>query len=109
MKTQHTKLALLIAVFFSATSLLAQSKLTIDNVYSVTLRNSGSIIENEEIKGYYFFYQSDKIDKRTNEYTLQILDANLNKLKDIKFQDSKKISLMESSYNGSSLVFMFFD
>ncbi len=81
----------------------------IDNVYSVTLRNSGSIIESEEIKGYYFFYQSDKIDKRTNEYTLQVLDANLNKLKDIKFQDSKKIALMESSYNGSSLVFMFFD
>ena len=109
MKTQNIKMTLSVILLFTTIQLLAQSKLSIDNVYSVTLRNSGSIIENEEIKGYYFFYQSDKIDKRTNEYTLQVLDANLNKLKDIKFQDSKKIALMESSYNGSSLVFMFLD
>jgi hypothetical protein len=110
MKTLQKRIILILALFLSFSGSFAQSaKLSIDNVYSVTLRNSGSIIENEEIKGYYFFYQSDKIDKRTNEYTLQILDANLNKLKDIKFQDSKKIALMESSYNGSSLVFMFFD
>jgi hypothetical protein len=89
--------------------LTAQQKLSIEKVYKVTLRNSGPIIADEQIKGYYFFYMSDKIDKRTNEYTLQILDANLNKVKDIKFQDSKKIVLMESSYNGSSIVFQFFD
>src|SRR5215217_8386996 len=87
----------------------AQSKLSIDKVYSVTLRNSGPIIENEQIKGYYFFYQSDKVDKKTNEYTLQLLDENLNKLKDIKFTDSKNIALLESSFNGSSIVFMFYD
>lgn len=87
----------------------AQSKLSIDKVYSVTLRNSGPILENEQIKGYYFFYQSDKIDKKTNEYTLQIVDENLNKLKDIKFTDSKNIALLESSYNGAALVFMFYD
>ena len=96
-------------LFLFATPALAQDKLSIDNVYSVTLRNAGPIVEHEEIKGYYFFYQSDKIDRNTNEYTLQILDANLNKIKDIKFQDSKKITLMESSYNGSSLVFQFYD
>ena len=96
MKTLQKRIILILALFLSFSGSFAQSaKLSIDNVYSVTLRNSGSIIENEEVKGYYFFYQSDKIDKRTNEYTLQILDANLNKLKDIKFQDSKKISLME--------------
>jgi hypothetical protein len=87
----------------------AQQKLSIDKVYSVTLRNSGPVIENEEIKGYYFFYLSDKVDKKTNEYTLQILDANLNKLKDIKFEDSKKIVLLESSFNGSFMVFLFYD
>src|SRR6476620_380545 len=78
-------------------------KLTIDNVVSVTLRNSGVILERDQIKGYYFFYQSDKIDRKTNEYTLQLVDENLNKLKDIKFQDSKDIALLESSFNGTSL------
>lgn len=87
----------------------AQSKLSIDKVYSVTLRNSGTINENNQIKGYYFFYQSDKIDRKTNEYTLQILDENLNKVKDIKFTDSKDIVLMESAFNGTSVVFTFYN
>lgn len=85
----------------------AQSKLSVDKVYSTYLRNSGTIMENNQIKGYFFLYQSDKIDRNTNEYTLQILDQNLNKVKDIKFQDSKKLSLLEAAYNGNSLSFLF--
>jgi hypothetical protein len=87
--------------------LQAQEKLSIDKVYSAYLRNSGTIMENNQIKGYFFLYQSDKIDRNTNEYTLQILDQNLNKVKDIKFQDSKKLSLLEASYNGNTLAFFF--
>jgi hypothetical protein len=87
----------------------AQSKLSIDNIKSYQPRNSGPIIANEEIKGYFTFYQSDKIDKHTNEYTLQIIDENLNKVKDFKFTDSKNIALLESSYNGSDIMFMFYD
>jgi hypothetical protein len=90
-----------------AAGLQAQSKLSIDKVYSAYLRNSGSIIEKGQIKGYFFLYQSDKIDRHTNEYTLQILDENLNKVRNIKFEDSKKLSLLESAYNGSSLSFLF--
>lgn len=88
---------------------MAQSKLSIQNVYRVTLRNSGTIVENEQIKGYYFLYQSDKVDKKTNEYTLQIIDENLNKIKDIKFQDSKDIVLLESTFNGNSIAFLFYN
>ena len=87
----------------------AQGKLSIENVRSVYLRNSGTIIANGEIKGYYAFFVSDKIDKHTNEYTLQITDENLNKIKDIKFEDDKNIRLLESSYNGSSIMFLFYD
>ncbi|HZE82931.1 MAG TPA: DUF6770 family protein, partial [Puia sp.] len=87
--------------------LQAQGKLSIDKVYSAYLRNSGSILEKGKIKGYFFFYQSDKIDRHTNEYTLQIMDENLNKVNSFKFQDSKKVSLLESAYNGSSLSFLF--
>ena len=91
---------------FSA-RLHAQGKLTVDKVYSAYLRNSGAILEKGRIKGYFFLYQSDKIDKHTNEYTLQILDENLNKVKSIKFEDSKKLSLLESAYNGSTISFLF--
>ncbi|MVT10307.1 DUF6770 family protein [Chitinophaga tropicalis] len=85
----------------------AQQKLSIDKVYSTYLRNSGSIMENNQLKGYFFLYQSDKIDRKTNEYTLQILDENLNKVQDIKFQDSKDLRLLEASYNGNSMAFYF--
>lgn len=85
----------------------AQNKLSVDKVYSTYLRNSGTIMENNQIKGYFFLYQSDKIDKRTNEYTLQVLDQNLNKVREIKFEDSKKLNLLEASYNSNSLAFLF--
>ena len=85
----------------------AQNKLSVDQVYSTYLRNSGTIMENNQIKGYFFLYQSDKIDRHTNEYTLQVLDQNLNKVKEIKFEDSKKLNLLEASYNNNSLAFLF--
>src|SRR5688572_18688689 len=84
-------------------------KLSIENVHKVTLRNSDAIKEGSEVKGYYFFYVSDKIDKRTNEYTLQITDNNLVKLKDIKFQDSKHVTILESSFNGTDLIFLLYN
>lgn len=84
-------------------------KMTIDNVYKVVLRNQGVIKEASEVKGYYLFYISDKIDKKTNAYTLRIMDGKLNKLKDIKFEDSKNVSILESSFNGKDLIFLFYD
>jgi hypothetical protein len=87
--------------------LYAQNKLSIDKVYSAYLRSSGTISAQGQIKGYYFLYQSDKIDKYTDEYTLQILDENLNKVRSIKFEDSKKLSLLESAFNGNTISFLF--
>lgn len=92
-----------------STKISAQGKLDISNVYKVELKNQGAIITNSEVKGYFLFYISDKIDKKTYEYTLQILDENLNKVKDIRFEDSKKLSLLEASFNGINLMFEFFD
>jgi hypothetical protein len=85
----------------------AQTKLSMDKVYSAYLRSSGTISSQGQTKGYFFLYQSDKIDRHTNEYSLQILDENLNKVRSIKFEDSKKLSLLESAYNGGSLSFLF--
>lgn len=106
----YKKMFAVILLFLSGWSALqAQGKLSIDNVYSAYLRNSGTIMEKQQIKGYFFFYLSDKVDRKTNEYTLQILDENLNKVKDIKFEDNKKVNLLEAAYNGNSLSFLFQD
>jgi len=101
-------LILTIILLLGKISIQAQ-KFSIENVYKVTLRSFDAIKEGSEVKGYYFFYISDKIDKKTNEYTLQITDNNLNKLTDIKFQDSKNVIILESSFNGTDLAFMFYD
>lgn len=99
---------LLFSVILAMQSISGQN-ISIDNVQKVTLRNADAIKEGSEVKGYFFFYISDKIDRNTNEYTLRILDNNLNKLKDIKFQDSKNVSIIEASFNGTDLVFLFYD
>ena len=106
------KQALMVTLFLTSVGLMSvssQEKLSIDKVYSVNLQNAGEILEGEVIKGYYMFYMSDKIDRNTNEYTLQILDQNLGKLKEIKFEDSKNLVLTESSYNGDLIAFLYWD
>ena len=100
---------ILVAGVLLATIYAEAQKLSIENVHKVTLRDSDAIKEGSEVKGYYFFYVSDKIDKRTNEYTLQITDNNLVKLKDIKFQDSKHVTVLESSFNGTDLIFLLYN
>ena len=52
---------------------------------------------------------SDKVSKSENEYTLQILDKNLAKVKEIKFEDDKNIQVLESSYNGNAIMFLFYN
>lgn len=102
-----------VTVLVMLMSFLASSqaqKLSIANIQkSSVMRNSDAIKEGSEVKGYYFFYVSDKIDRNTNEYTLQIMDQSLNKLKDLKFQDSKNVTILESSFNGTDLVFLFYN
>ena len=94
-------------ILFSVICVNAQT--AIENVYKVSPRNSGEIREGSDVKGYYFFYANDKIDRNTYEWTLEIRDENLKKLKDIKFQESKHISILESSFNGTDLIFLFYN
>jgi hypothetical protein len=96
-------------IFLGTTLSIEAQKISIENVYKMTLRNSDAIKEGTDVKGYYFFYMGDKIDKNTNEYTLRIMDNNLKLLKDIKFQDTKEVTILESSFNGSDLIFLFYN
>jgi hypothetical protein len=105
MKKITGMLALALAIGHAATA----QKLSIENVRTVSLRSTGPIKANEEVKGYFTLYQGDKIDKKTNEYALQIMDENLNKVKEVKFTDAKTVELQESAFNGTDLIFKFFD
>lgn len=102
-----TLLFALITTLAAITAMAQNKPLSIENVYKIYLQNSGPIMDKNQVKGYYLFYQSDKVDKHTNEYTLQILDQNLNKVKDVKFNDDKNVDLLEAAFNGGSLIFLF--
>ena len=109
MKTIFLNLFVLTGFLLIGKNNFAQGKLSIDNVRQIYIRNSGEIMDGEELKGYFTFYVSDKVDKKTNQYTVQILDNNLNKVKDIVFEDDKNVEILESSYNGNSIMFLFFN
>jgi hypothetical protein len=81
-------------------------KLTLENVSDISLRGGGAIRQSDQVKGYYFFYESDKISKKINEYTLQITDEKLKQLKLVKFEDKNDAVLTRSSFNGSDLLFV---
>ncbi len=101
---------LLFAVTIMASALAAQAqKMTVENVQKASPRNAAAIKEGSDVKGYYFFFISDKIDKKTNEYTLRITDNTLKLLKDVKFQDSKNVFILESSFNGTDLMFLLYN
>ncbi|MGQ0738104.1 MAG: DUF6770 family protein [Bacteroidota bacterium] len=88
---------------------LNAQRMTVENVHRASARNASAIREGSDVKGYYFFFISDKIDKKTNEYTLRITDNSLKLLKDVKFQDSKHVYILESSFNGTDLIFLLYN
>jgi hypothetical protein len=103
------QLLLVVLFFFTLSFSLFSQGIKIDNIRKAALRTSDAIKEGSDVKGYYFFYVNDKVDKNTNEYTLQIFDNNLKILKDIKFQESKDVTILESSFNGADLIFLFYN
>jgi hypothetical protein len=100
---------LLVFVWMLSIVTVNAQKMTVENVHKASPRNAAAIKEGSEVKGYYFFFISDKIDKKTNEYTLRITDNTLKLLKDVKFQDSKHVYILESSFNGTDLIFLLYN
>ena len=103
------KRILLVTAFLAAAIYINAQSHTFENVRRASLRSSGPIKEGSDVKGYYFFWDNDKVDKKTEEYILNITDNNINILKDIKIQGSKDVGILESSFNGSDLIFLLYD
>lgn len=70
---------LMLLITLGLSTALAQEK-TLDGIGRNALRNSGTIVEKNIIKGYYYFYLSDKASKKTSNFKLVILDENLNEI-----------------------------
>ncbi|MEL6632394.1 MAG: DUF6770 family protein [Bacteroidota bacterium] len=79
------------------------------NVENLSVRNTGTVLENNEIKGYYTFYKLEKVDKKSYSYLLQVQDADLNEAFNVKLIRSRYSVLAEVVYNGNAFALLFYD
>ncbi len=96
---------LLLGVFSSS---YGQEKV-FENISKAYLRNMGEITEENEVTGYYMFYQSEKLSRKEFSYELEILDQNLNPIASKNIIGSKYLFLLEGAYNGDALMMKFYD
>ena len=82
---------------------------TFENIQRTTMRSSGTILENNEISGYYILYDMDKAKKGNRTYLLEILDENLDRFKTTTLEEGKSVYLTESVFNGEAIMLKFVD
>lgn len=105
-----TKSSMLMAVVFL---LLAQRAYTQNfsktGVLKMSLRNSGEILQDNQVKGYYFFYNLEKKDRKTNNYLLSVYDENLREINSVNIARPTNYVLVDGAYNGDAFGFLFYD
>lgn len=103
----HRLFTFLVGVLFiqSASGQIA----THEKVFEMKPQTSGIIRQGEEVKGYYFFYQEDKVAPKQIQYRLRVLDENLANVTDESFVGPKSLRLEEGTFNGTDLMFKFTD
>ncbi|HEX8059379.1 MAG TPA: DUF6770 family protein [Cyclobacteriaceae bacterium] len=78
-------------------------------IRSVRLRNIGEVIQNNQVTGYYLFYNLERTSSQTNNYMLTVLDENLREINSVNVVRSKHFSILEASHNGNTFAIIGFD
>lgn len=103
------KSILTVMLFFVTLAVQAQNT-TIPNVLNLkSAKQSGTIIEDGKLVGYYVFYFKEKTDKNINAYEVQLFDDNYNSVKTFEITRPKKTSLLEIVFNGKAFMMHFYD
>lgn len=101
------KLVLFLVLSCSGLQFWAQTTV-IDKIVSFRLKDSGAMYDqNNNVDGYFFFYEVDKLHKGQREYAIQILDQNLNIVATKSFVDDNNTILISSSFNNKEIAFVF--
>ncbi len=109
MKKLHLVFTFILLMGICLFSSLQAQEVNIGKVMNFQLRNSGPIYSGNQIDGYYFFYQVDKVDRKTRAYLLKIYDDNLKEVASKLINAPKYYSLLEGSFNGVTLMLEFYD
>ena len=104
-------LKLKVSTLFLLIGLVGFSQSTsIPNVLNLkSAKQSGEILENQKIVGYYVFYFKEKADKKNNTYEVSLFDDNFKPKKSFEITRPKKTILLETVFNGTCFLLYFFD
>ncbi len=80
-----------------------------NGITRIQLRNSGPIIQNNQVRGYYFFYNLEKKDKNRNTYLLSVYDENLREINSVNIVRPSTYLLVDGAFNGDAFAFLFYD
>jgi|GEM_PF-6285651 len=95
-----------VCIAISAAPVQAQT-LDFNDILKVYVRSSGYIKKEKQVTGYYYLYNVDKIDKKTNLYRLVIADADLNKVAEKRLEGPSDLRIVDATYNGDLLAIKF--
>ncbi|WP_303280025.1 DUF6770 family protein [Flavivirga aquimarina] len=99
------KFLTLICLSIISFSLNAQEK-TLKEITSLKMKNIGALMDkNNDVDGYYFYYEVDKLKKGKREYAIKMLDNNLNDIATKSYIDEKNTILADSKFNNQALMF----
>jgi len=85
-----------------ATEASAQ-KMTFNDVKRATVNGGGPIFNGKEIVGYYSLFMVDKKDRKTYEYAVKIMDADLKVMQTQKFTAPRYSFSIGAAFNGDAL------
>lgn len=100
----------LFALLFAlvSTSVVAQS-VSMKGMVQFQMRSMGVILQNDQVKGYYYFYKVDKSSRKNVNYHLSIHDENLREISTIEITRPITYDLIDAVFNGEAFAFLFFD
>ncbi|MFT5725132.1 MAG: hypothetical protein ACI9JN_002255 [Bacteroidia bacterium] len=109
MKLKTLLKATITTLCISLVTLVQAQNYSFTDVAKGGLKNSGTIVEGNVIKGYFYFYFSEKISRKNNAYEIVILNENLEEKSTAKIVEPKTTYMMEAAYNEKNILFKFYD
>ena len=100
---------ILVLIFCVASIQAVAQNLTKRGVLKLNMRSSGPVIQDGQVKGYYYFYKVEKEDRKNDNYLLSLHDENLREINTVQITRPKTYVLVDGVFNGEAFGFLFFD
>ncbi|MDT0293388.1 DUF6770 family protein [Mesonia ostreae] len=99
------KLLFTLACLFVSISFYAQQK-KLTGIAAFDLVNSGALMDKKNnVDGYYFFFQADKLKNKKREYAIRMLDNSLNEIATKSYIGDKGLSVLTTKFNNQALMY----